>query len=160
MDDVGSVRLTAPGDRSRANRRRDVTNTTDHDVSEISSSSSSRSSDNSSVVDISHPVSYNVCCWWRHCSDSHQKRVFYFLLREISRKIYGKVKDDFLAISRRSFVAMAPVQGNVYKQTWGTSFTFISTRIKVKYNYNIIHINTEFVQKCKKCPSPLTPRCK
>ena len=32
------------------------------------------------------------------------------------------------------------------------SFMFISTRIKIKYNYkyNIIHINIEFVQKCKK----------
>ena len=27
------------------------------------------------------------------------------------------------------------------------SFTFFSTRIKIKYNYNIAHINTEFVQK-------------
>ena len=34
------------------------------------------------------------------------------------------------------------------------SFTFISTRIKIKYNYNIIYINTEFVQKHKKFPSP------
>ena len=29
----------------------------------------------------------------------------------------------------------------------------------IKYNYNIIHINTEFVQKHKQFPSPLTPRC-
>jgi len=49
--------------------------------------------------------------------------------------------------------------GNVYKQTRGMSFTFISTKIKIKYNYNIIHINTEFVQICKKFPSLLTPRC-
>ena len=32
------------------------------------------------------------------------------------------------------------------------SFTFISTRIKIKYNYNIIHIDNEFIQKCKKFP--------
>jgi len=38
-------------------------------------------------------------------------------------------------------------------------FTFISTKIKIiKYNYNIIHINTEFVQKYKKVPSPLSLR--
>jgi len=29
------------------------------------------------------------------------------------------------------------------------SCTFISTRIKIKYNYNIIHINSEIVQKYK-----------
>ena len=29
------------------------------------------------------------------------------------------------------------------------SFTVIYMRIKLKYNYNIIHINTEFVQKYK-----------
>ena len=28
--------------------------------------------------------------------------------------------------------------------------TFISARIIIKYNYNIIHINAEFVQKYKK----------
>jgi len=38
-------------------------------------------------------------------------------------------------------------------------FAFICTRIKIKYNYNIVHINTEFVQKHKKFPSPLMPRC-
>jgi len=32
---------------------------------------------------------------------------FTFLLCEISQEIYGKVKDNFLAVSRRSFVAMA-----------------------------------------------------
>jgi len=35
---------------------------------------------------------------------------FTFLLCEISQEYYGKVKDDFSAISRRSFVAMAPCQ--------------------------------------------------
>jgi len=32
----------------------------------------------------------------------------------------------------------------------GTSFTFISTIIKIKLNYNIIDINTEFAQKHRK----------
>jgi len=41
------------------------------------------------------------------------------------------------------------VNSNVHKQTRGMSFTFICTRIKIKYNYNIIQINTEFVQKHK-----------
>jgi len=77
---------------------------------------------------------------------------FTFLLHEISCGIYGNVKDDFLAISRRSFVAMGHVNGNVYKQTWGMSLTFISTRIKIKKKkYNIIHINTDMnVQKTQK----------
>jgi len=36
--------------------------------------------------------------------------LIYFLLHKISREFYDKVKDDFLVISRRSFVAMAPCQ--------------------------------------------------
>ena len=34
--------------------------------------------------------------------------------------------------------------------------TFISAIIIIKYNYNIIHINAEFVQKYKKFPSDAT----
>jgi len=39
------------------------------------------------------------------------------------------------------------------------SFTFISTRIKIKYNYNIIHINTEFVQNTKSFHHPDATLC-
>ena len=47
------------------------------------------------------------------------------------------------------------VDSNVYEQTRGMSFSFNCTRIKIKYNYDIIYINTEFVQEHKKFPSPL-----
>jgi len=54
------------------------------------------------------------------------------------------------------------VNGNVRKQIQGMAgFGFISARInnkKLKYKYNIIHINTEFIQKYKKFPSPPMPR--
>jgi len=79
---------------------------------------------------------------------------FTFLLCEMLREIYGKVKDDFLA---EASLPWHPVNGNVYKQTFGMSVTFSSTKIKIKLQYHSYQywICTETL----KFQSPLMPRC-
>jgi len=77
---------------------------------------------------------------------------FTFLLRSISPEFYGSKRQH----SRINISQKLPCHGTLSKvmfinkhEASCMSFTFISTRIKIKYNYNIIHINTEFVEKCK-----------
>ena len=85
-----------------------------------------------------------------------------FLLREISREIYGKVKDDFLAISCRIFVAMATCQlngmPNVYANTRRVfCLYFCENKNKIKLQYHSYQFC--ICTKTQKFPSPLTPRC-
>ena len=64
-----------------------------------------------------------------------QRRVFYFFAMQDDARILRKVKDNFLV---EASLPWHRVNGNVCKQTRGTSFTFISARInnKIQLQYH------------------------
>ena len=85
-----------------------------------------------------------------------QRRVFYFFAMQDIARILWKVSTTFSQFLVEASLPWQRVNGNVRKQTRGMSFTFISARINDKLlQYHSCHYFT----KCKKFPSPLTPRC-
>ena len=116
------------------------------------------------------------CCFQRHTKTSQssvdwqrqpmtitvstEACLLLFLLRKISRE-FCKLKTTFSQFLVEASLPRHRVNSNIRKQTRGMSFTLISARInnKIQLQYHSYHINTEFVQKYKKFPSPLKPRC-
>jgi len=86
--------------------------------------------------------------------------VFYFFATHDAARFLRKVKDNFLASSRRCLVAMSTVSTVMFVNKHEACLLLLFLREwTIKYNYNTIRVNTKFIQKYKKFPSPPTPRC-